>query len=72
MAYYETNRRVIHLSKAKRCLDQADHFYDQLPRPNFRTVAHMTAAKPQKTAGYRSRRRFVVLKIAALLKGFSS
>jgi hypothetical protein len=32
----------------------------------------MTAAKPQKTAGYRSRRRFVVLKIAALLKGFSS
>jgi hypothetical protein len=26
MAYYETNRRVIHLSKAKRCLDQADHF----------------------------------------------
>jgi hypothetical protein len=25
MAYYETNRRVIHLSKAKRCLDQADH-----------------------------------------------
>jgi hypothetical protein len=45
---------------------------DRYPRPNFRTVAHMTAAKPQKTAGYRSRRRFVVLKIAALLKGFSS
>ena len=39
-------------------------------RPNFRTVAHMTAAKPQKTASYRSRRRFVVLKIAALVKGF--
>jgi hypothetical protein len=27
MAYYETNRRVIHLSKAKRCLDQADHLF---------------------------------------------
>jgi len=26
MAYYETNRQVIHLSKAKRCSDQADHF----------------------------------------------
>jgi hypothetical protein len=25
VAYYETNRQVIHLSKAKRCLDQADH-----------------------------------------------
>jgi hypothetical protein len=25
MAYYETNRQVIHLSKAKRCSDQADH-----------------------------------------------
>jgi hypothetical protein len=25
MTYYETNRRVIHLSKAKRCLDQAGH-----------------------------------------------
>jgi hypothetical protein len=25
MAHYETNRRMIHLSKAKRCLDQADH-----------------------------------------------
>ncbi|MEA2732889.1 MAG: hypothetical protein QOF70_7364 [Acetobacteraceae bacterium] len=25
MAHYETNRQVIHLSKAKRCLDQADH-----------------------------------------------
>jgi hypothetical protein len=25
MAYYETNRQVIHLSKAKRCLNQADH-----------------------------------------------
>jgi hypothetical protein len=27
MAYYETNRQVIHLSMAKRCLDQADHLY---------------------------------------------
>jgi hypothetical protein len=27
MAHYETNRQVIHLSKAKRCLDQADHLY---------------------------------------------
>lgn len=27
MAYYETNRQVIHLSKAKRCSDQADHLY---------------------------------------------
>jgi hypothetical protein len=25
MAHYETSRQVIHLSKAKRCLDQADH-----------------------------------------------
>ena len=25
MAHYETNRQVIHLSKAKRCLDKADH-----------------------------------------------
>jgi hypothetical protein len=25
MAHYETNRQVIHLSKAKRCLGQADH-----------------------------------------------
>jgi len=25
MAHHETNRQVIHLSKAKRCLDQADH-----------------------------------------------
>ena len=24
LAHYETNRQVIHLSKAKRCLDQAD------------------------------------------------
>jgi hypothetical protein len=39
-------------------------------KSNFRTVAHVTAAKPQKTAGYRSRRRFVVLKITALLEGF--
>jgi hypothetical protein len=39
---------------------------------NFRTVAYMTAAKPQKTAGCRSRRRFVVLKIAAPLTGFWS
>ena len=27
MAHYETNRQVIHLSKAKRCLDQAGHLY---------------------------------------------
>jgi hypothetical protein len=26
MARYETNRQVIHLSAAKRSLDQADHF----------------------------------------------
>jgi hypothetical protein len=54
--------------------EAAGRFHDDsaTPKPNFRTVAHMTAAKPQKTAGYRSRRRFVVLKIAALLKGFSS
>jgi hypothetical protein len=25
MAHYETNRKVIHLSKAKRCSDQAGH-----------------------------------------------
>jgi hypothetical protein len=25
LAYYETNRQVIHLSKAKHCSDQADH-----------------------------------------------
>jgi hypothetical protein len=25
MAHYETNRQVIYLSKAKRCLDQANH-----------------------------------------------
>jgi hypothetical protein len=25
MAHYETDRQEIHLSKAKRCLDQADH-----------------------------------------------
>ena len=31
MAYYETNRQVIHLSMAKRCLDQADHLYHRLP-----------------------------------------
>ena len=30
----------------------------------------MTAAKPQKTAGYRSRHGFVVLKIAARLRSF--
>jgi len=29
MAYYETNRQVIHLSKAKRCLDQAGHLSAQ-------------------------------------------
>jgi hypothetical protein len=27
MAHYETNRQVIHLSKAKRCSDQADHLW---------------------------------------------
>jgi hypothetical protein len=27
MAYYETNRQVIHLAKAKRCSDQADHLF---------------------------------------------
>jgi hypothetical protein len=27
MAHYETNRQVIHLSKAKRCSDQAGHLY---------------------------------------------
>jgi hypothetical protein len=27
MAYYETNRQVIHLSKAKRCSDKAGHLY---------------------------------------------
>ena len=32
MAYYETNRQVIHLSMAKRCLDQADHL-SSLPTP---------------------------------------
>jgi uncharacterized protein (DUF736 family) len=40
--------------------------------PNFRTVAQMTVPKPQKTAEYRNHRRFVVLKVAALLTGFSS
>jgi hypothetical protein len=37
-------------------------------RPNFRTVAHMIAAKPQKTGGYQRRRRFVVLKVVTFLK----
>ena len=32
MAYYETNRQVIHLSKAKRCSDQADHLFPLPPR----------------------------------------
>ena len=27
MAYYETNRQVIHLAQAKRCSDQADHLW---------------------------------------------
>jgi hypothetical protein len=38
--------------------------------PNFRTVADMTAAKSQKTAGYRRRRGFVVLNIAILQRVF--
>jgi hypothetical protein len=27
IAYYWTNRRVIHLSETKRCLDQAGHLF---------------------------------------------
>lgn len=41
-------------------------------KPNFRTVADLTAAEPQKSAGSRSHSRFVVLKMAAVPKSFSS
>ena len=40
-------------------------------RPNFRTVADPTAAKAQKTAECRNRRRFVVQKVAPLPTGIS-
>jgi hypothetical protein len=36
MAYYETNRQVIHLSKAKRCSDQADHLWP--PNPHLQAA----------------------------------
>ena len=32
LAHYETNRQVIHLSKAKRCLDQADRLCGPVPQ----------------------------------------
>ena len=48
-----------------RC-DHARPAWLRAVRPNFRTVAHSTVEKAGKTADSRSRRRFVVLKIAAL------
>jgi hypothetical protein len=43
----------------------------EIVEPNFRTVAHPTAGMPQKTAGFQSRCRFVVQKIAALPESIS-
>ena len=36
MAYYETNRQVIHLAQAKRCSDQADHLFYSLTAQSLR------------------------------------
>jgi hypothetical protein len=38
--------------------------------PNFRTVTHPTVGMPQKSAGFQSRRRFVVLKTLPFPRAF--
>jgi hypothetical protein len=38
MAYYETNRQVIHLSKAKRCSDKAGHLWKRQWMPSKRVI----------------------------------
>jgi hypothetical protein len=48
MAHYETNRQVIHLSKAKRCSDQADHLLEPVTRLDFRLAVEFPLQSPDR------------------------